>query len=344
MLDERGRDQVGATDGRRARADEQDPLVGHPATRDPQCGADSGQHDCRGSLDVVVEAAHPIAVALEQAECVLVGEILELDQRVRKDRADRIDELVDKLVVVDARCTPTPQPQVQRIVDQLLSVRAHVESHRQTARRVDSGARRVESELADRNAHAVRAEVAEPEDALAIGHHDHPDVLVRPVAEQLAHPAPVVARDEHPTRPAEDVTVLLAGAADGRGVDQRHQLFEMIDHHAVEQRLVPVLQTHQIAILLERTCLLADVLHHAAHLVALGLESRRQKAAQTEGVTFGGVESGSLVELRVVEKLDTCRTAAWIRARHRKPPRSDPANPAGDGVQHIAGEQVGVPA
>ncbi len=40
-----------------------------------------------------------------------------------------------------------------------------------------SGARGVERELADRDAHAVRAEIAEPEDALAVGDDDDRGLL-----------------------------------------------------------------------------------------------------------------------------------------------------------------------
>jgi hypothetical protein len=39
-----------------------------------------------------------------------------------------------------------------------------------------AGAGRVERQLAERNAHAAGAEIAEPENALAIGHDDKPHV------------------------------------------------------------------------------------------------------------------------------------------------------------------------
>ena len=44
---------------------------------------------------------------------------------------------------------------------------------------------RVERELADRDAHAARALVAEAQDALVVGDHDQPDVRVGAVAQDL---------------------------------------------------------------------------------------------------------------------------------------------------------------
>ena len=74
---------------------------------------------------------------------------------------------------------------------QLLVVGADVERHRQARVRIDAGAGGVERELADRNAHAVGAEIAEAEDPLSVGDDDDADVLLRPVAED----APDAGRD-----------------------------------------------------------------------------------------------------------------------------------------------------
>ena len=52
----------------------------------------------------------------------------------------------------------------------------------------------------------------------------------------------VVGRDPQAARTAEDVAVLLAGAAHGRRVDDGQQFHEVFDQQAVEERLVAVLQ------------------------------------------------------------------------------------------------------
>ena len=57
------------------------------------------QRDRRGALDVVVEGADAVAILLQQAEGVVVGEVLELDHHAGKDLRGRADELLDQLVV-----------------------------------------------------------------------------------------------------------------------------------------------------------------------------------------------------------------------------------------------------
>ena len=61
-------------------------------------------------------------------------------------------------------------------------------THRQGARRVDATDRGVQRELADRDAHAADAEVAETEDALAVGDDDDVDaVAAERVVEQFGN-------------------------------------------------------------------------------------------------------------------------------------------------------------
>ena len=190
--DHRRDDQVGDPGGRLAGAEKEQALTVERSAGDAQRGVQPGERDRCGALDVVVEGADPVAVFLQQAERVVVGEVLELDDDARKDLARGGDELVDQRVVVGAGQARLGQAEVERVVAQRLVVGADVEHHRQALRRMDAGARGVERELADRNAHAARAEVAEPEDALAVGDDDHRDVAVRPVAQQRLDLAAVV--------------------------------------------------------------------------------------------------------------------------------------------------------
>ena len=67
-----------------ARAEEQEALVRQLAAGDAQRREKPGQRDRRRALDVVVEGADAVAVFLQQAERVVVGEVLELDQHARE--------------------------------------------------------------------------------------------------------------------------------------------------------------------------------------------------------------------------------------------------------------------
>ena len=196
------------------------------------------------------------------------------------------------------------QADVERIGEQLLVVGAHVEHDRQALRRVDAGAGGVERELADRDAHAVGAEVAEAEDPLAVGDDDDRDVAVRPVAQDVGDAAAVVGADEQAARPLEDVAELLAGEADRRRVDDRHHLVRMVDHDPEEQRLVAVVQRREVDELLEVVRLAAEVLQHPRHLLLLRQHVRRQQAANAERVALGVGERHPLVERRVAQQRD----------------------------------------
>ena len=85
-------------------------------------------------------------------------------------------------------CAPAD---VEVVVEQRLVVGADVEADGQRLRGMDAGGRGVERELADGDAHAARALVAEAEDALVVGDHDEAHVLEGRVAEHLVDAAAV---------------------------------------------------------------------------------------------------------------------------------------------------------
>ena len=109
-------------------------------------------------------------------------------QHLRKQLLHRLDELVDERIVLRAAHAVLAQAKIERVFEQSLVVGADVERDRQGQLRRHAGAGRVERQLADRDAHAADAQVAEPEDPLAIGHHDEAHVGLRPVGEQFAQP------------------------------------------------------------------------------------------------------------------------------------------------------------
>ena len=171
----------------------------------------------------------------------VVGEVLELDQHARENAARGGDEFVDELVIGRAGEALLPYADVIRIGQKRFIVGADVEHHRQAELGVDAGAGRVKRQLADRNAHAVGAEIAEAEDALAVGDDDQLG-RIGPVAQHRSDAAAIVGADEQAARALEDVAELLAGEAHRRRVDERLNLVDIVGHDAEEQRLVAVVQ------------------------------------------------------------------------------------------------------
>jgi len=80
--------------------------------------------------------------------------------------------------------------------------------------------------------------------------------------------------------------VLTAGA-DGRRVDDRHQLFQVSDQQCVEQGLVGILQLAQEGVAFEIGLEAAQRLETTRNLLVQRGDIGRQQAVQVEGVAFG---------------------------------------------------------
>ena len=259
---------------------------------------------------------------IEQPERVVVREILELDQHAGEHGPRGRDELFHERVVLGAAQPPLAQPDVIRVAHQLHVVGADVQYHRQAGVRVHARAGDVERELADRDAHPVRAEVAQPQYALAIGHDDDSGA-VRPVAQHPGDVSAVVGGDEHAAGALEDVAEALAGEPDRRRVDERLHLVDVVADDAEEQRLVAVVQRGQRDVLAEVVGQPPQVLEEARGLLLLREENVRQQPAQAEPVSFLLREGSALVQGRIVQQVEAPGQAGsgrLCRFHHAVPP------------------------
>ena len=102
----------------------------------------------------------------------MIGEILELDHDAGERLARRGDEFVDEFVIGRAGQSPLPHADIVGVVQKFFVVGADIQHHRQAEFRMNAGAGGIERQLADRNAHAVGAEVAKAQDTLAVGDDD----------------------------------------------------------------------------------------------------------------------------------------------------------------------------
>ena len=195
-------------------------------------------------------------------------------------------ERLDQLVVRRAAQPRRPIAEVQRIGEQRRVVGADVERDRQGQRRMDAAGGRVQRELADRDGHPARALVAEAEDPLVVGHDDEPDVLERALAQDLGDAVDVGRRDPRPARAPDDVAELLARPPDGRRVDDRQELLEVLAEESIEQGRVAVLERGQADVLLERVVLDPQVLELELDLLVDGQDAVGEQAAQPERVAL----------------------------------------------------------
>ena len=290
-----------------ARAQEHHALVTEGAARLVKGRVDPGRDHRAGALDVVVERRDALAVTLQDLEGVVVGEVLPLHQRPGKHRAHRLHQLVDQREVLGSPDPPLAHPEVERVVQQVLVVGADVEVDGQAAGGMDAGASRVEGQLADRDPHAADAEIAQAQDRLVVGHHDHPAVLNRGALQYLPHPPAVGRAQIDPARPPVDVAVELAGSPHGRRVDDRRHLLDVPQQQPVEEGLVAVLQRGQEQVALHVLRHVQVVAVDARLLLGRRGHTRRQQAVQTEGVALLLGEARALVQDRVVLQFDPAR-------------------------------------
>src|ERR1700730_3342641 len=171
----------------------------------------------------------------------MIGEILELDQHARERLWCSRNEFVNELVIRRAAYAFLAQADIVGIVQQRFVVGAHIQHHRKTKLWMYSGTGGIKRELPDRNAHTVGAEIAEAQDALAVGHHDELH-RIRPVAQKFGDTPTIVGSNEQATRPLEDVAEPLAGKAYRRGIDERLDFIDVVAHDPEEQRLIAIVQ------------------------------------------------------------------------------------------------------
>ena len=256
-------------------------------------------------------------MALEQRERRHRIEILELQDAAGEHALRGRDELVDERIPCVEGHAGRARADVAGIVSQRLVVGADVERDGQAQLRPQPSAGGVEDEFADRDAHAVRPEVAEPQDASAVGHDDDAHLAPGPVGEQLRNASAMLDRQVEPARPRIDAAPLEAGLADGRRVDDRQQLLEMVEQHPVEQRLVLALQRSEVQVLVECGRLRAQARGYAVSLLGQRFDARRKQSFDAELRALLAGERGSPVEQRIRQHLHAGATVDLRRYRQR---------------------------
>ena len=168
---------------------------------------------------------------------------------------------------------------------------------------MDPGARRIERELPDRDAHSSDAEIPESEDPRVVGRDDDANAAVPPVrAQDPGEVAAMLGREVHPAGPAVDVAELLAGLADRGRVHDRRELVEVVEEEPVEEGLVPVLKRREEQVAMDVIGHLAVVLERPLLLFLRSRDGVREETLEAEGLALLTREAGAFVQERVLEK------------------------------------------
>ncbi|MPM61727.1 hypothetical protein SDC9_108587 [bioreactor metagenome] len=297
--------QMGDTHPGGSGAMDDDALIGESGVR----GADGGQyrchHDTGGALDVIVEGADLVAVAVEDPVGVAGGEVLPVQQCLWEAFGDLTDELLDERVIAFAAHPGMPDAQVGRIVQQVEIVGARVENHGQDPIGMDAGGRHVDRQFADGDGHASDALITNAEDALGVGDDDQIDV-VGTLAGGLQRGLDAIGIVDVEVDAAwlvEPVAVFLNRQPDRRSVDDRQHLLDVVGEHSVEQRLIAVLHGRQIVVLGQIGRLVPILLVDATHLGVEADDSIREQPGQSERFALLLGERRAVVDHRVVQHI-----------------------------------------
>ena len=285
-----------------ARPHEHHPLLGDALVASLAGRHQGAYHHRGGTLDVVVEAAQLVAVTRQQRHRVGLGEVLELQQHAGPAALHRGDELREEGVVLFLGDARMPPAHVHGVVQQRLVVGAHVQHDRLGVGGTDAATGGVERKLADGNPHAADALVAKPQDALAVGDHDHLHLVLGGGAQDVIHAVAVAVVDEQPAVVAIDVGELLARLAHGGGVDDRQHLLEVLRDQPVVKGLVVVLDGTQVDVLVEVGLALLVLAIGPLHLLLDGLHVLGQQADQIELDALLTGEGAALVEQRHLQQ------------------------------------------
>ena len=232
-------------------AEQHEGLIAQRYSGDARRGEQCAGGDGRSALDVVVEGAEALAIAIEDAPGIGARKVLPLQQYMRPAPFHCRDEQLDKGVVVRTAHALMPPSDIDGIREPLAIVGAGVEQDGQGRRRVRAGAGGVERELADRDAHAAGTLIAEAQYALAVADDDHLDLVETRVREDVGDMGAVQPAQEQPAWVVPVVAELLAALPHGRRIDERQHFGEVVRQQRIEQCLVGVLQPAQEDIAVE---------------------------------------------------------------------------------------------
>jgi len=181
------------------------------------------------------------AVTIEQRARVRIGEILPLQARAGQLVLERLHEEIHERVVSVAGNALVPPAKIFGRFQAVLIICSHIQDNGKGSRGVNAADQRIERELADGNAHASHALVADTQDAFAVGDHNDVHFVVWAVAQQIRNAVAQRIGNEQAARPAINLAEVLASERDYRCVHNGHQFFDVIADHPIEKRFVGVL-------------------------------------------------------------------------------------------------------
>ena len=128
---------------------------------------------------------------MQKTKSIGVAKVFKLQARRGKYLLHRIDKLFDEFIEGGAAFPRLGEANVQRIIEQRLVISPSIEHDGEASGGGHARAGGVEGKLPDRNPHAIGAQIAETQNALAVGYYDHANVRLRPILQDLFYFPPI---------------------------------------------------------------------------------------------------------------------------------------------------------
>jgi hypothetical protein len=154
-----------------------------------------------------------------------------------------------------------------------------------------------------RDTDTVDTEITQTKDARAIGDDANLRILARPVSEHSTDGLSLLDGDVQSLGASVNARVLQADITDCGGIDEGHELSDVVDEETIEKVGVLVLESGQVKVLVDR-CLAG--LNHLHGSGALGLEALHSVGEETSEVLRGAFlrcEGKSLIPERFSDNL-----------------------------------------
>jgi hypothetical protein len=150
-----------------------------------------------------------------------------------------------------------------------------------------------------RDTDTVDTEITETEDTRAISDYANLGILARPVSEHGANGLSLLDGDVKSLGAGVDAGILQADITDCGGIDEGHELSDVVDEETVEEVGVLVLEGGQVEVLVDGCLAGLDHLHGTGALSVEALDGVGDETGEVLVGTLLGSESETLVPERL---------------------------------------------
>lgn len=217
----------------------------------------------------------------------MIAKVLELDEGVLAITPHHsLHELINEVIVFASHHTLLSQTHIQRILQQINVIGAHIHHNGQTLMWLDASQRRVQRQLAHRDTHAAGTQVTQAQDTLAVCHTNCTHIRLGPVLHYVEDVTTIIEGHKETMRTSVDQTKTLAGQTHCGCVHNGHQILNVLGEEAEEETLVAVVQITQIQILVQWLCIAIHCNLAQLQLFLLRLETRRLQAVYAQHLSL----------------------------------------------------------